>query len=159
MSLKPEIVRGNELTLDMFRAALASSVPAKAHITVNGTVYNQHQLMKKVDSVRALYKAVRTAKTELKKAFAELEAQGPEIARLVKSLQTGIKAYLGEENPDLVKFGFKLDKARMTRELRHTMGSRQKALIKADETQSATPPAKPVAPNGVTGASAPSKVA
>src|SRR5207244_1243573 len=106
-----------------------------------------------VDEVRAPLKAKRTKKTELKKSQAELDAKEPSIRRFVKALQTGMKGYLGEENPEIVKFGFKLDKkqrkltseesqkraekSRRTRERNHTMGSQQKKRF--DDSADAEP--------------------
>ena len=69
-------------------------------------------------------------------------------------MRTGIRAYLGENNPDIEKFGFvaigprrklsveekalRADKARRTRQARYTMGPKQKEAIKAESLPSLT---------------------
>lgn len=159
MTLKAEIIRGDELTLDIFIASLSSYVPATAQIIVDGKVYSQPDLLKKADEMRAPLKTVRTINTELKKARLDARAKRSDIHVFVKALQTGMKSYLGEQNPDIEKFGFKADKrkraltaeesasraekARMTREMRHTMGKRQKASIKAGDVAQTPPPPPP----------------
>ncbi len=155
MSLTPEVIRGRELTLDTFYAALGSIVPAATVMTVGGKSFTQPELLAKVDSVRAPYKAKRTAKTELKKTQEELKTALPDITSFVKALHTAVTAYLGEGNPDIVKFGFlpnkprkpltaeaaqaRAAKARKTRARNHTMGKRQKKALAAEASPDAAP--------------------
>src|ERR1700722_7742642 len=108
--LKPQIIRGDELILDTFFSAL-QSVPATAQFAADGTIYTQPDLLKKVDSMRTPYKTVRSEVTILSSARADLKSQMPAIKSFVKALQTAITGYLGEGNPELIKFGFKPNKA------------------------------------------------
>jgi hypothetical protein len=147
MALKPELIRGDELTLDTFVTHLKTNVPATASFTVDGVVYTHADLVKKVEEARQPFKAVRLLATELKRERAELAAKRDEIRVLVHALHTAAKAFVRETNPEIVKFGFRPDrkhrpltaeesaarvaKMRATREANHTMGSRQKKELKA----------------------------
>ena len=155
MALKPEVIRGDEAILDACYLALSKSVPASAVFVCDGVTYQLPDLIKEIDSQRAPYKALRSSKTASKTAREDLKAKKAAIHQFVKGLQTGIKGYLGENNPQIADFGFKENKkaapltsdkllertkkARRTRDLRHTMGSQQKKHINATEIPEAPP--------------------
>lgn len=152
--------KGSEATLDQLVAGLQANVPSSAVILVDGVSFAQPDLVKKATEEAAYFKAVRAANETWKKALAELRAHRPEIRKFLKGAKVGMKAYLGNDNPDIEKFGFHLDrvgrlsteekairadKARRTREARHTMGARQKEGIRAPDVASVVIP-NPSAP-------------
>jgi hypothetical protein len=155
MALQPEVIRGDEAILDACFLQLSKDVPASAVFVCDGVTYQQPDLVKEIEAQRAPYKAVRSSKTASKTAREDLKAKKASIHQFVKGLQTGIKGYLGENNPQIVDYGFKENKrsqplssekllertkkARRTRDLRHTMGSQQKKHINATEMPE-TPP-------------------
>lgn len=161
-------ISGTEKTLETFVDALKANVPAAAVINIDGVPYTQADLVKKAEEELAYFKSSQAAKDASKKATADLRQARPGIKRFVKSAKIGMKSYLGVDNPDIEKFGFHLDKtgelsadkkairaekARRTREARHTMGSRQKQSIHAPDVSSITipnPSAAEESPNGST---------
>ncbi|MBI3725262.1 hypothetical protein HY251_15125 [bacterium] len=175
MSIKPEIIRGDELVLDLFIEALKTHVPAAAHLTFDGTELPKHELLDKAVGLRSPFKTKRTLKTELKKAQMELDAKRLEIRHFVKSAHTCIKAFLGEESPDIAKFGFKPDKkqrpltsaenqarakkAEETRLLNHTMGPAEKKRFDKAHESGGTPPAGGAGASDSAGAGGPTHVA
>ncbi len=171
MSQKPEIIHGDELILDTFFGALGSVTPATAKLLVDGTLYSPTDLAKKIDEERQPYKAVRGLNNDLKTAREDLKVKKKDIRRFVNALHIGAKAYLGDANPEIEKYGFqpdkkapplsaeklkdKVQKARLTRAMRHTMGKRQKAGIKATDVPPSPPP--PPAGNAAPGTPGTSK--
>ncbi|MBI3723209.1 hypothetical protein HY251_04535 [bacterium] len=160
MSSEPEIIRGDELTLDTFHAAAKTHIAADAHVAVDGKVFTKPELIAKADELRTPFKAKRAMKTQLKKASVELDSKRVEIRRFVIGLNIGLKAFLGNDNPEIVKFGFKVDKkhrsltaeeadkrakkALESRKRHHTMGRLQKKAL--DESASSAPDATPPPP-------------
>ncbi|MBI3723893.1 hypothetical protein HY251_08080 [bacterium] len=165
MSAKPEIIRGDELTLDTFHTAAKMLLAADAHVAVDGTVFTKPELLAKADELRMPFKTKRAKKTELEKASIALASKRVEIRRFVMGLSIGLKAFLGNDNPEIAKFGFRPDKkhraltaeeadkrARKMRESRkrhHTMGRLQKKAL--DESASSEPDAPPPPPAPETG--------
>jgi len=156
MSVNPDVIRGDELVLDTCFAAL-QSVPTTATFACDGAIFTQPDLLKKIDTVRTPFKTVRADATSLKKARADLKAQRPGIKLFVKALETAMKGFLGEANPQIVTFGFKPNKtprvlttaekaqkaakARATRAKNLDMGKQQEKAF--DQSAGSTPPPAP----------------
>jgi hypothetical protein len=162
MTTKPEMIYGDEMILDTFLNALGTITSPTAQFLVDGVLYTPTDLAKKIQDERQPYKDVRNLDGNLKGARDVLKAKKKDIHAFVNALHVGAKAYVGSNVSEIAKFGFKpdkkpeplsaekqkerVDKARMTRKLRHTMGKRQKADIKAGDIPPPPPP-PPAAPD------------
>jgi hypothetical protein len=154
MSLKSDVIRGDEATLDAFLIGL-QSVPNTTQWTVNGQTYSTPDLITKVEQERAPYKTVRQLNAALKVARTELGTKKSDISVFVRALQTAARAHVGESSPDITRFGFKenkkhkkltseeaaarAEKMRATRAARHTMGKRQKKEVHGTTPTPPTP--------------------
>ena len=144
---KKVALHGPELVLDMAFTAVQTLVAAGSTLTVGGKAYSQADLLKEIEAKRAPLKDARDAKVNFAKARVVVRAELPDIKSWVKELRTGVRAFVGESNPEIEKFGFavvrprrklsaeenalKADRSRRTRQARHTMGAKQKETIKA----------------------------
>ena len=152
--------KGVELNLDLVVAGIVAVIPQTASLTVDGVTYTQPDLLKKAQSFQALYKALRDARTATEQRLLDVFGNLPSAKRFLRELGIACKAFLGSDNPELTKLGFKprkkpaeltseqkaekAERARRTRQARHTMGSRQKAAIHGAPLDApATPPTNP----------------
>jgi hypothetical protein len=137
-------VKGAELRLDMLAEGLRS-VPGRTSFMIDGETHTAADLLKQVDARRAVYKAVRDLRNQLRAKTSEKRDQRLDDGAFLTQAQAGFRASLGSTNPDLTKFGFaavraprqltaeenarKAEQARATRAARGTKGNRQKAAI------------------------------
>ena len=158
-NLTPEkevVVRGAELAFDMLYEGFETVIPTTATVVVNGKTLTQPEVLKAIDAIRALLRDERAAKTAyLERRVARLE-KDEEGRQLIRALQTAARYLLGPTNPKLATFGvapraeprrltgdelvLRAEKARRTREARHTLGPRQKAALKAGPVSSVSLP-------------------
>ena len=154
-NLTPEkevVVRGAELAFDMLHEGFETVIPTTATVVVNGKTLTQPEVLKAIDAIRALLRDERAAKTAyLERRVARLE-KDEEGRQLIRALQTAARYLLGPTNPKLATFGvapraeprrltgdelvLRAEKARRTREARHTLGPRQKALLRGKDVDS-----------------------
>ena len=146
------VVRGLELAFDMLHSGVASLLSSSTSLVMGGKSVSQPDLLKAIEAACAPVKDERVAKAAYKKAVLARKERSREARKLVREVRAAIRVVLGEENPDLARFGIapksdprpltpeektlRAEKARRTRELRHTLGSRQKASIKAADVRS-----------------------
>ncbi len=160
MSNGPSAPKGFEALLTTLVAGLQQLIPAKSTLLVKGVTMTQAQVVSALQAAIAYYSAVRNQKAAMLTALAAREAQSQAARDLYNQIKAALVAQLGKGNPELGKFGFKVGKAprlltsaekalkaaraRVTRKLRGTLGSRMKAAIVA-----ATPTLQ-LGPNGPT---------
>lgn len=155
------MIRGVELRLDALILGLNSSVPASVtSLVVGGVTMPIAEVLKKAHEAEKPWKDARAAHATIR-AVAQSRPKDEEVAvGFLNDVKVGLVAALGRESQKLTDFGFKPQKrrealtseekilraakAKLTREKRHTMGSRQKAEIKATET-----PTIRIGPDGV----------
>ncbi len=145
------VARGTELRLDTLIDGLEHSVPAHiTQLTVSGVVMPVADVVKKLKESVKPWKDARAAHAVLRAVTQSRPKDEESSLGLINDVKAGLVAALGRENQALTDFGFKPQKrrrkptaeekllaaakAKLTREARHTMGSRQKAEIKATET-------------------------
>lgn len=156
------VVRGTELRLDVLIKGLTTAAAngTLTTLTVNGVAMPVADVIKQAQEVVKPWKDSRDAHATIR-ATSQSRPRDEEVALgFLNDMKAGLVAGLGRENQKLTDFGFKpakrraemtteqkmirAAKAKLTRELRHTMGSRQKAALKETETPSVT-----IGPNGV----------
>ena len=124
-------------------------IPVKSTLLVKGVSMTQAQVVAALQAILTYFSAVRNAKTSLTAAFQAKKAQLVASHALYGQLRTALESQFGKENPELVKFGLKpktparqltsaqkalrAGKAKVTRELRHTMGARAKETVVASD--------------------------
>lgn len=163
---KDLVVRGTELRIDRLISGLGTSTALQGiTLTIAGTSYTVKDLEKKSESYAAVYKDARDARATLHEKAAAKAAIEAEASSFTKDLRASIVAALGRTNAELSKFGIqptsgptpltseekalRAAKARATRQLRHTLGPKQKKALSAQgpgATVATTPSVAPAAP-------------
>jgi hypothetical protein len=153
-------------------AGLTQYPPTAGSLVLNGKSMTQPEVAKKLQDLLQLFSDLRAIRTQ---AQAQLKMLRGEVApghAFYLALQHAVRASFGEGNPVLAQYGYSLGnrkprsgatsvraqvKSRLTRELRHTMGPRQKARIRSTAPQAVTiGPDGTVLPAEANGTSAPS---
>lgn len=145
MAAKVNAPKGTELELDLVVAGIVAAIPSGATIVVDGVAYTQPDLLKKAQSHQGRFKALRDSRNVTEQRKLDVENDSPFSKRFLRELKIAVSAFLGSDNPDLTKFGYKprkkpadltveqkalkAERARRTRGARHTMGDRQKKAI------------------------------
>lgn len=155
------VVWGTELRLDSLIAGLTKSMPASIPtLLVAGVTMPIADVATKAREVEKPWKDSRSAQATIR-AVMQSRPRDEELAlAFLNDVKVALAAALGRESEKLTDFGFRPQKrrpqmtaeqkilraakAKMTRALRHTMGARQKAELKATET-----PTVHIGPNGV----------
>src|SRR5579871_5762813 len=118
--------------------------------SVGGVTYTTAELIAKLASYESLFTAARDDKLALETSLKARDQALPELATFLTSLHAALIGVYGPESSELVKFGFKprkkaapltseqalarATKAKATRAKRGTLGSKQKAAVKATGT-------------------------
>ncbi|MHB8417399.1 MAG: hypothetical protein ACYDCL_04950 [Myxococcales bacterium] len=135
------------MLLSTLLAGIQTLIPAKSTLIVKGVTMTQAQVVTALQAVITYFSAVRTAKAALLTAIGTRKAQAKAARDLYNQIRAALVAQFGKGNPELGKFGLKVGKppkpltsaekalraakAKVTRELRGTKGSKQKAAITA----------------------------
>jgi hypothetical protein len=157
------VIRGTELRLDKLVDGLQKAPATLTQITVNGVNMTVADVLKKVLEVEKPWKDARAAHAVLRALSLSREQDEEKALALLNDVKAGLVASLGRQNQALTDYGFRPQrrrtkltlaektarsaKAKLTRELRHTMGPKEKAAIKATGAP-VVPPAQPS--NGTT---------
>lgn len=147
---KPKVVleSAEELALSKILNGLLTHLPVTTAVVLNGKSFTQAELVKAVESLRKPLADERVAKDAYLVAKSTREAQVRDVAVMIREVRYAIRGLFGENSPVVESFGFKkldgrhrqltaeekvarAEKAARTRELRHTLGPRQKAALKA----------------------------
>ena len=136
-----------ESVLKTLKDNVAGELGAKETVKVAGVEMTGEKLAARAGQFLERYDLAEQRQAEASKAVADRNAVEPEAKAFVKAAITGLEAHFG---PDAVKLGqagvpslkpkkqltvkektAARERANQTRELRHTMGRRQKEAIKA----------------------------
>jgi hypothetical protein len=167
---KKAVVRGVELRVDKAIEGLQTAVPAGVtSLPIRGVMVSIADLVLRGQSADKPYKDMRGHRAGIA-ALMQTRPKDKETAlEFLSDLQAGLVAVLGGDSQTLVQFGFsprkkrtklspeknviRAAKARLTREKRHTLGSRQKEALGSAETPPVTiaPDGTVVAPPATTG--------
>jgi hypothetical protein len=104
------VSRGRELQLEMLLEGLAT-YPAEV-INVGGVAYTKETFAERVRQELEGFKAVREARLALAKALDERKERDKETSRFVANTRHAVQGALGDQNPELEKWGFKVRKER-----------------------------------------------
>src|SRR5581483_4572632 len=147
------VAHGTELRLDALITGLSSAASAGiTSLMVGGTSMTVAEVLAKAQAKVKPWKDGRAAHA-IVRAVAQSRPQDETDARtFLSDVKIGLTAALGKTNQKLTDFGFKpaskrqaltteqkvlrAAKAKLTRQKRHTMGSRQKADLKETGTPS-----------------------
>ncbi len=143
---KSSVSKGIELQYDTILAGL-QALPATTQLTIQNTIYTPTSLGSVVNQNNAINKTVRALKLQWQQGVATRRGQKPADRKFIAAIRNAVIGLLGDENPDLVKFGFKprkqhaatvqektlaVARGKETREARGTKGPRAKAAIQGD---------------------------
>ena len=147
--IKSNKPQGLELKIAKILAEIGAAIPQGKTVDVGGKTYTVDELVKKLQSYQALFIGPRETRASLRQMVADREAATPEVVGFLSDLGAGFVGVLGRKNPELDKLGYpprkenrkltaeellhRSEKARLTRELRHTLGPRQKEQLKASD--------------------------
>jgi hypothetical protein len=125
-----------------------------SQLVVEGVSYNQSGLLAKLTSIESPWKGARDAHATLRQFTQQKPQLTSDATVFLSSLDASLGAQVGQDNEILTKFGFKpkkrrkpltveekalrAAKAKLTRQARGTLGSKQKAAIKESGTPSIT---------------------
>jgi hypothetical protein len=124
---------------------IGTQLPSGSAIVVNGQSISQASILTTLQAVLALYGNVDTTVQAEKSSRLVLQAALPVAHQFLVALKAALVGYFGKGNPALVAFGYSASKprqltaeqitartakAKATRELRGTLGSRQKLAVK-----------------------------
>ena len=149
------VVRGTELRLDTAYDGTQNAWPVGlSQLVVEGVNYNQTSLLAKLTSISGPWKGARDAHATLRDFTQQKPQLTKDASTFLSSMDASLGAVVGQENEVLTKFGFKpkkrrkpltleektlrAAKAKLTRQKRGTLGSKQKAAIKEDGTPTVT---------------------
>ncbi len=140
-------VKGVEITLDMAAQAVGSKLPQDTKLAIDGRSYTIAEAEQALRDYHDAYRAVHEARAVLEHLLSVRADRHEQAKRFLAALKGALEGVLGYQSPDLAIFGFaprkartpltseqltiRAEKARRTRELRHTLGKRQKAKLKA----------------------------
>ncbi len=125
--------------------AVKEKLAPTVSLVVDGVSATQPQVAAKLDAFAASHAAVHDARQALQAALKARDAASVEAREYCKGLKAAVKQQLGRTNPELAAFGISPDKplvrttkdlivasakAQQTRQVRGTLGKRQRAQIK-----------------------------
>jgi hypothetical protein len=159
--VKEAAPKGLRLETSLFLKGVSSAIPDGTSLLVAGQGMTKDALKTQLQAGLDLYEAVEARKRDLKTARQTLAQGLPAERKQVKDLKDALVAFFGRGSPVLAQFGIKepgsrrpltaqqlamrAAKAMLTREARHTMGSRQKQSLHVQGT-----PTLVLGPDGAT---------
>ena len=141
------VVRGIELRADTAIQGLQTAMPAGVtQLTVGTVTYQLPDLVKYAQSLEQPWKDARAARATVHQTVLNRPADQAKLEGFLADLKAALSQVLGRNSVVLKEFGFKPQqprkpltpqqkvqraaKAKLTRALRHTAGSKQKAALK-----------------------------
>lgn len=153
--------KGLHLELTLMDSGVMNEIPSTTDLLVAGQPVSQPALDAELKSDIHLFQAVIDAQTQLQTARAARKAAIQAVRQRYKEIRAALIVRFGSGNPVLQKFGIlppkprkqltaeekavKNAKAKLTRGKRHTMGSKQKSMLKTIGT-----PTVEITPDGTT---------
>ena len=147
--------KGIELRADTAIQGLQTALPPTlTQLTVGTVNYQIPALIKFVQDAEEPWKQVRAAHALIRQIIQARPVDYQNLLNILADLKTALATVLGRDSETLTKFGFipakrkkpltteqkalRAAKAKLTRQKRGTLGSKQKAAIKTTETPSVT---------------------
>jgi hypothetical protein len=143
----------------LFLAGVAEVVPDKATLMIGGEATTKKELLQKLGELIVPYQQAVDAEAAYRYAIATRDSQQESSKNYLDEARLVVLAFLGSKNPQLGKCGLspekpktkltsdqlaeRTEKLRQTRQLRHTLGPKQKANIKAGSAPVSVPPQQP----------------
>jgi len=144
---KQSVVRGIELRADTAIQGLLTAMPAAVtQLTVGTVTYTLPDLVKYAQSLEQPWKDARAAHATIHQAILNRPTDQAKLDGFLADLKAALSQVLGRNSVVLKQFGFKPQQprkpltpqqkvqraanAKLTRALRHTAGSKQKAALK-----------------------------
>jgi hypothetical protein len=139
---------GIELRLDQAIKGVAAGLPPQVvEVMLRGKIYNQAELLDRLQEINSRWKEVREAHRIIRQFTAEKPALVKEATEVLSDLNSVFAGYLGADSEALLNYGFKVkrkrrkltveeavirtEKARRTRELRNPLNKREREALKA----------------------------
>jgi hypothetical protein len=137
---------GFEDELTQMIEGVAQFLPADTTLVVLGETWDQPALLDALRSSKKLMVAVRDAQNQVLRARQAVDDDVPRAHALLTALSAALQGYFGKQHPNLPQFGVPSGtrapitgavrvraaaKAKLTRQLRHTLGSRQRLALVA----------------------------
>jgi hypothetical protein len=165
---------GFEAKVQKALAGMQKYLPADSTLEINGATKTVAQIEADFTAVLAKFEAIRSAKAQWQLAIAAVSDALPAEREEYLALKKVLEGKLGRGNPQLLEYGFSVGtrkpksgetivlaaaKAKATRQLRHTMGAKQKLALSAAVTEPSVvvvaPDGKPLSGNTTTAATQP----
>ncbi|MHB1843976.1 MAG: hypothetical protein ACYCWW_03950 [Deltaproteobacteria bacterium] len=130
-------------------SGVTNVIPAKSGVMIDGSLSTQAQILQKLQAIVAEYQAIRDARQALEDKLQAARSSRTADHEYLMQLHGALVALFGRKSPVLQQFGYKPmkptattaakkvsadAKRKVTRQMRHVMGSRQKAEVKATGT-------------------------
>ena len=166
--------RGFEAKVQKALAGMQKYLPADSTLDFNGTTKTVAQIEADFSAMLTKFEAIRSAKAQWQLAIAAVHDALPAEREEYLSLKKVLEGKLGRGNPQLLEYGFSVGspkpasaetkvlaaaKAKATRQLRHTMGSKQRLALSEAVTEPSVvvvaPGGKPLSGSTTTAASQP----
>ncbi len=135
-----------EIAVSKVLQGVTAVIPATSNLVIAGSPMTKAQMEQKLQAILAEYDAIRTARAALQGTLQTAKSSRIADHEFLMQLHAALVALFGRQSPELQKFGYKPMKRRtttaaekvsaeakrkVTRELRHVMGSRQKLEVKS----------------------------
>jgi type I site-specific restriction endonuclease len=136
---------GVRAALEAMLSGVQQAIPDGSEVLVAGAKLMKADMVAKLQGFLSQYSAIATQAAELKADRQGLRQSLPEVRQLLQELKDAMIVAFGRSSPEIQKFGLRgrtarkltseqralaAEKARRTRALRGTKGSRQKAAIR-----------------------------
>jgi len=137
--------RGLQQKLTQLLAGMQAAVPEGTTLLLRGQLLDKSEVEGRASQILAVFQALSAALTSVKTIRAQISGQTRSFNAQYQDLTDALVAFFGRDNPQLEQLGIAVSqpskpltpeqnvvratKARKTRELRHTMGKRQKAKL------------------------------
>jgi hypothetical protein len=150
---KAQLRHGFEDRVTKALAGVNQYLPAATSVMLNGKSMTQPEIVKTLQDILQLFNDLRTARATAQAQHKTALAGVVPGHAFYLVLERAMQAFLGNGNPLLAQFGYPVGnrkpvsgatrvkaqaKSRLTRALRHTMGSKQRARIQAVAPETVT---------------------
>ncbi len=151
--------KGLYLALTLLAEGVKDQIPSTTNLVIGGQTVKQAALVSELESDIAFFKAVIDLHNQLASAVAARKAAVPAVKQRYAQIVKAIEGLFAPGDPVLVQFGIhprkparrltaeekavRAAKAKLTREARHTLGSKQKL-----EIQTVGAPTVTITPDG-----------
>ncbi len=148
------VASGTELSVQLALKGLNASPPPQSNLVIGSQSFTLPDLTTKLQGIDAVYQKRRDLEQQLASVRAFLKENGPAYAQFLRDFRFSFRGMLGARNEQLHAYGVKplkeprkltaeqrtlaVARLRQTRKKRGTLGSRQRAAIRADAPNAVT---------------------